>query len=89
MHDRPILEVRDTQNFFERLAIRKVNHGIIKFFATDKINRRTVSERLLGKHADMRPDKRNLDLGIGVLDGLARRMSPGKPGVLVNSTRNS
>jgi hypothetical protein len=38
VHDRPVLEVRDTQNFFEGLAIGKVNDGVIKFFAADKIN---------------------------------------------------
>ena len=58
---------------FDRIAIRKLDDGMVKFFAADKINRRTILQRPFGKHGDVRAYERNLDLGIDFLD-LAREL---------------
>ncbi len=76
-------------DLFERFALRKFDDGVVKFLAANEVNRRAVFQGFLRQHGHMGADKSNLDIGIGLFDLLTRRMSPGKPGVLVNSTRNS
>ena len=70
MNDLPILQKRNAGNLFERLALGVVHDGVVEFLAADEINFRAVAQRLLRQHAHVRSDKRNFDLGIGLLDGL-------------------
>src|SRR5215467_3296279 len=42
MNHRAILAVRNAENFLQRLALRELDHRIVKFFAANKINRRAI-----------------------------------------------
>ncbi len=68
MDDLAILQERHARNFPERLALRIIRDGEIEFLAADKIDLRTVAQRFFRKHADVRTDKRNLDVGIFLLN---------------------
>ena len=65
---RSVLAVGDPQNFLQRLALRELDHGMIKFLATDKINRRAIFQGEVGKDGHMRADESDLDPGICVLN---------------------
>ena len=64
VHDLAILQERNAGNLFQRLALGVVDHGVVKLLAGNEIDRRTIAQRLLRQHADMRPHKSNLDLRI-------------------------
>ena len=80
VHDLTVLEVRDSENVFQRLALRIFDHGVVEFLAADKIHGRGRAQRLLRQHADMRPDERNLDVRVGVLDRLRQQDVPRESG---------
>ncbi len=42
VHDRAILAVRNSENFFQRLALCVLDNGVIKFFAANKVNGRAI-----------------------------------------------
>ncbi len=70
VHDRAVLPVRNSQNLLQRLALRELDHGVIKFLAADEIDGRAIFQRLLRQHGDVRAHKSNLDLRDWRLDGL-------------------
>ena len=62
-----------------RLALRELHHRVVEFFASYKINGRTVSQTAFRQHGDMRPDERDLDIRVCSLDGLRQTNIPRKP----------
>jgi len=43
-----ILAIRNSENVFNRLALRVLHDGVIEFLAADHINDRAIHQRLLG-----------------------------------------
>ena len=68
MHDRAILQERDAEDFFQRLALREFADRVVEFLAHHEIDFTTILQRPFGQHADMRSDESDLNLRIGFLD---------------------
>src|SRR6266704_2945398 len=65
-----IIAVRNSKNLGKRFSVCELDRGEVELAAGDKINRRTIFERLLWTHSDMRPDKRNFYIWIRVFNSL-------------------
>ena len=78
MGDYAILPIRNSEDFVERLALREFDHRVIKLSAADEIDGRAILQGAFRQHGDMRSHERNLDLGVGVPDGLCQPDVPGK-----------
>src|SRR5580658_4218364 len=78
MNDRSIVSVRDPQDFFQRLAICELAGRVVELLAHHEIDLRTIFQRPLGQHSDMRSDERNLDLGIRLANLLYQSNITGK-----------
>src|SRR6059058_681083 len=89
VHDRAILAVRNSENFFQRLALCVLDNGVVKFLAADEINPEQSFRDFSGKTLTCGPTNPTLIFGLASLIFWTSWMSPGKPGVLVNKTRNS
>src|SRR5437667_7302469 len=71
VHDRALLAVRNSENFFQRLALCVLDNGVVKFLAADEINRRAISQRLFSQDANMRADTSYSDLRIDLFNLLS------------------
>ena len=80
VNDLAIFQERNAGNLLERLALGVVDDRVVEFLAANEIDRRAIAQRLLRQHADVRPDKRNLDFGIRLLDRLGNADIAGKSG---------
>src|SRR5438046_10216439 len=72
VHDRAILAVRNSENFFQRLALCVLDNGVVKVVAADEINRRAIFHTLFWRDANMRADKNYFDVQISVLSLLSK-----------------
>src|ERR1700736_3421114 len=66
--DLSVLQEGNPGNLLERLALGVIHHLIVKLFAANEIDLRTIAQRLLRQHAHVRSHKSNLDLRIRPLD---------------------
>ena len=78
--DDAVLSIADAWDFFERLTVGEVHYGVVEFLAHDEIDGRTVVEALLGQSSYVRPDKGDLQLGIGGLHGRSQLHVTGEAG---------
>ena len=79
MDDLAVLSIGDTQDLIQRLANRVVNDRVVKFLAANEIDGRTIPQRLLWKHADMRPNKGNPDPRVSFFYRLGELDITGEP----------
>src|SRR5207248_10190314 len=61
VHDRAILAVRNSENFFQRLALCVLDNGVVKFLAADEIKHRAILQRFFWQDANLRADKSYFD----------------------------
>src|ERR1700722_7186276 len=74
MHDLAICFVADAEDLVERLALSKLDDGIIELAAADEVEGAALVESLVRRGRDRRPDEGDLDGRIGGLDGLGEAL---------------
>src|SRR5690348_820089 len=62
--DLSVLAVTRAENFAERLTLRKLHHGVIKFAAHNKVDVITGHQTLIGLHLHRRSHKGNPETGL-------------------------
>ncbi len=87
--DLAVLLIADAENLVERLALRKLDDGVIEFAAADEVQRGALVQGLVGGGGNRRTDEGDANRGIGGLDGLGQPLVALPATVEVNRTRNS
>ena len=68
VEDLAVLLVADAEDFIQRLALGKLNYGIVELAATDKVEHRALVQSAIRVGGHRRADERNADGRIGFLD---------------------
>src|ERR1700675_4083466 len=68
MHALTMFQIRNAQNFLERLALCILHDRVVEFLASHEIDGWAVAQRLLWQYGYVRPNEANLYARIGVLD---------------------
>jgi hypothetical protein len=86
----PFSLVADAEDLVERLAVGKLDDGVVELAAADEVEAEHSLSALVRVGGHRRSDEGNLDGRIGGLDGFGEALvAAGQPTVEVKSTRNS
>ena len=72
--DLAVVLVADAQNLVKRLALGKLDHGIVELAAADEVERGALVQRAVRVGGHRRADKGNADRRVGRLDGFGHAL---------------
>ena len=68
LHDACGVLVADAENLVQRLAVGKLDDGVVELAAADEVEGAALVQSLVGRSGDRRADEGHLDRRIGGLD---------------------